>query len=118
MDVDADIPIVIRSHHCEVPDQVRADLERKITRLRKYFTGIDEAEIKFTHETDHHRHGEDLELCEVVVRGRGQTVRASARGADVKTAAERVVDKLEVNLTKLKSKLVQRSQPRRRASLH
>jgi ribosomal subunit interface protein len=118
MDNDIGIVIAIRSQHCDVPDALRTEMEHKIARLRKYFTGIERAEVCFRHETQHHRHGDDLEICEVAVYGRGHVVRASARGHDQKAAAERVVDKLEVNLTRLKTKLVGRSQPRRRSSVH
>lgn len=117
-DATTDIAIIIRSHHCDVPDVLRAEIERKVARLHRHFTAIEQADVTFTHETDHHRHGEDLERCEIVVRGHGRTVRASARGRDLRAAAERVVDKLDVNLARAKSKLVERSQPRRRPSLH
>ena len=118
MDNDIAIAIVVRSQHCEVPEALRVELEHKIARLRKYFTGLERAEVSFSHETEHHRHGDDLEICEVSVSGRGHVVRASARGHDQRVAVERVVDKLEVNLTRLKTKLVDRSQPRHRSSVH
>lgn len=112
------IAIVIRSQHCQVPEALRAEIEHKVVRLRRYFTGIERAEVCFRHDSRHHRHGDDLEVCEVTVSGRGHVVRASARGHDQRVAAERVVDKVEINLTRLKSKLVGRSQPRRRPSVN
>jgi ribosomal subunit interface protein len=54
-------------------------------------------------------------VCEVTVEGHGHHVRVKAAGADPFAAVDAAVDKLEQRLHRLKTKLVGRSQPRRRA---
>jgi putative sigma-54 modulation protein len=49
--------------------------------------------------------------------GHGLIVRAHANGPDVVTAVDRVVDKLEHRLTRLKGRLLARSHPRRNGSV-
>jgi putative sigma-54 modulation protein len=55
----------------------------------------------------------EKEVCEVTMHGHGHIVRARAAAADGLGAVDRVVDKLEHRLGKLKGKLVGRSHPRR-----
>jgi ribosomal subunit interface protein len=51
----------------------------------------------------------------VTMEGHGHVVRARASGPDMLTAVDRVVDKLELRLVRLKGRLVGRSHPRRQA---
>nr|MBA3655212.1 sigma 54 modulation/S30EA ribosomal C-terminal domain-containing protein [Actinomycetota bacterium] len=55
----------------------------------------------------------EKEICEVTMHGHGHIVRAKAAAADPLAAVDRVVDKLEHRMEKLKGKLVGRSHPRR-----
>jgi putative sigma-54 modulation protein len=55
----------------------------------------------------------EKEICEVTMHGHGHIVRAKAAAADPMAAVDKVVDKLEHRMEKLKGKLVGRSHPRR-----
>jgi putative sigma-54 modulation protein len=74
---------------------------------------MERAEVRFSEERNPRI--SDKEVCEVTVHGHGHVVRARATAGDSFAAVDRVVDKLEHQMIKLKGKLVGRSQPRRQA---
>jgi putative sigma-54 modulation protein len=105
--------IAIRGRHIEVSESLRSAVEQKIARLSRFVDGMERAEVRFTEERNHRI--AEREICEVTVHGHGHVVRARASAADTFAAVDRVVDKLEHQMIKLKGKLVGRSQPRRQA---
>ena len=108
--------IAIRHGHVEVSDALRAAVEEKVTRLTRYLDGMERAEVRFSEERNPRI--AEKEVCEVTMHGHGHIVRARATATDAFAAVDRVVDKLEHRMEKLKGKLVNRSHPRRHASLH
>ena len=103
--------IAIRSRNLEVTDPLRAVVEHKLTKLERFLDGMERAEVRFTEEKNPRI--AEREVCEVTVHGHGHVVRARACGTEPLVAVDRVVDKLEHQLVKLKSKLVGRSHVRR-----
>ena len=102
--------IAIRSRNLEVSDSLRSIVEQKVTKLGRFLEGIERAEVRFTEEKNPRI--PEREVCEVTVHGHGHVVRARAVGHEPLVAVDRVVDKLEHQLVKLKSKLVGRSHAR------
>jgi putative sigma-54 modulation protein len=90
---------------------MRATVEEKVSRLSRYLDGMERAEVWFAEEQNPRI--TDKEICEVTMHGHGHIVRAKAAAADPLAAVDRVVDKLEHRMEKLKGKLVGRSHPRR-----
>jgi putative sigma-54 modulation protein len=86
-----------------VSDRDRSFITEKVERLGRLLPGMDRAEIHFMEERNR-RIPEKLG-CEVTLFGHGHTVRAKANAADHLTAIDRVVEKLENKLSKLKAKL-------------
>jgi putative sigma-54 modulation protein len=107
------VEVQIRSRHVEVPGDVRAVAREKVARLARFLDGMDHAEVLFSEERNPRI--ADKEVCEVTLSGHGHHVRAKAAGPDHLVAIDRVVDKVEHRLEKLKGKLVGRSHPRRSA---
>ena len=103
--------IAIRGRNLEVSDTLRASVEEKVTRLARFVDGMERAEVRFSEERNPRI--AEREVCEVTVHGRGHIVRARATAPDTFGAVDRVVDKLEHQMEKLKGKLVGRSHPRR-----
>ena len=103
--------ISIHSRNVEVSDPLREAVGEKLSRLVRFLDGMDHAEVRF-HEERNPRIA-DKEVCEVTMHGHGHVVRARAAAADSFAAVDRVVDKLEHRIEKLKGKLVDRSHPRR-----
>lgn len=103
--------IVVRGRHVEVPERVKAHTLEKLAKLERFLEGMDTAEVRFTEEKNPRI--ADRETCEVTLHGHGHVVRAKASATDILAAVDRVTNKLEHSLEKLKGKLVGRSHPRR-----
>lgn len=108
--------IAIRGRNTSVSESLRATVEEKVTRLGRFLEGMERAEVRFSEERNPRI--SDREVCEVTMVGHGHIVRAKAAAADSSAALDRVVDKLEHRLGKLKGRLVSRSHPRRHHSSH
>lgn len=103
--------VTVSSRNVEVTDALRAAASDKIGRLER-FLAMDRAEVHFVEERN--ARIVDKDVCEVTMEGHGHHVRAKVAAADPFAAVEKVADKLEHQLTKLKKKLVGRSHPKHR----
>jgi putative sigma-54 modulation protein len=108
------VDISIQGRNVEVSELLRATVEEKVTRLGRHLDSMERAEVRFLEERNPRI--ADKEVCEVTVVGHGHIVRATAAASDTFAAVDRVVDKLEHRLEKLKGRLIGRSHPRRHAS--
>jgi putative sigma-54 modulation protein len=104
------VQVVIRSRNIELTERLRALAEDKITRVTKFFPGMDQAEITFFEEKNPRIANHDV--CEVTLHGHGHHIRAKANAIDAFAALDLVVDKLAHQLAKLKDKLVTRHHDR------
>jgi putative sigma-54 modulation protein len=107
--------IAVRGRNVDVSDALRAHAVEKVTRLARFLGGIEGADIRFSEERNPRI--PEREVCEVTLYGRGRTVRARAAAGDTAAAVDRVIDKLEHRMEKLKGKLIGRSHPRRHGSV-
>jgi putative sigma-54 modulation protein len=110
------VDIAIRHGHVEVSDSLRSTVEEKVNRLGRFLDGMERAEVRFSEERNPRI--AEKEVCEVTMHGHGHVVRARASATDAFAAVDRVVDKLEHRMEKLKGKLLNRSHPRRQPSVH
>jgi putative sigma-54 modulation protein len=109
------LDITIRGRHVEITTGLRTAVDQKLTRLARHVEGMDRAEVCFSEERNPRI--ADKEVCEVTMVGHGHIVRAKASGAEPLAALDRVIDRLEGRLRRLKGKLTDRSHPRRTGSL-
>ncbi len=107
--------IAIRHGKVDVSPTLRETVVEKVGRVGRFYDGIERAEVRFIEEVNPRI--ADREVCEVTMHGHGHVVRARAAATDPFAAVDRVVDKLENQMTKLKGKLLGRSHPRRTASV-
>ena len=94
-----------------VPDEVRQVVHAKVAKLGRLNPVLEHAEVRLTEDPD--APGAQRGRCEVTITGHGHTVRARAAARDLLVAVDKVVDKLEHQVERLKGKLVGRSHPRR-----
>lgn len=106
--------ISIQGRNVEVSDALREAVGEKLSRLVRFLDGMERAEVRFVEERNPRI--ADKEVCEVTMHGHGHVVRAHAAAADPFAAVDRVVDKLEHRIEKLKGKLAGRNHPRRAAA--
>lgn len=107
--------VTVSSRHLELTDSLRQAAEEKIGRLERFLDGMERAEVHFSEEKNPRI--ADRDVCEVTLAGHGHHVRTKAVAADPFAAVDVAVDKLEHQLHKLKTKLVGRSQPKKRKTL-
>lgn len=103
--------VTIRGRNVEVSDRLRAAAEEKIARLSRLHEGWEHAEVNFFEERNPRISAK--EVCEATLRGHGRIIRAKAASTDALGSLDRVVDKLEHQIEKLKSRLISRSHPKR-----
>lgn len=96
----------ISSRKAEISDGLDEYTREKIGRLDRYVEGINYAEVHFTEEQNPRI--ADKEVCEVTLEGHGHHVRCKVAAPDGFTAVDLAVNKLERQLRKLKTKLVNR----------
>jgi putative sigma-54 modulation protein len=109
------VEIAIRGRNVEVPEALRHTVEEKVAKLSRFLEGMEKAEVHFSEEKNPRI--ADKEVCEVTMHGHGHIVRARATATDTLAALDRVVDKLEHRMEKLKGKLVGRTHARRHGSV-
>lgn len=102
--------VVIRSRNIELDNRLKLLAEDKVTRVTKFFPGMDQAEITFFEEKN--RRIAKHDVCEVTLHGHGHHIRAKANAIDPFAALDLVIDKLAQQLSKLKDKLVTRHHDR------
>jgi len=95
----------------EVPDDVRARAKAKVEKLGRIAPVLERAEVRLAEDRD--APVASRKVCEVTMTGHGHTVRARAVAHDLAEAVDKVVDKLEHQVERLKGKLLARSHPRR-----
>ena len=103
--------VTVRGRNVEVSERLRTAVEEKVGRLSRHHDGWEHAEVKFFEERNPRISAK--EVCEATLRGHGRIIRAKAASADALVSLDRVVDKLEHQIDKLKSRLIGRSHPRR-----
>jgi len=104
------VEVTIRGRNVEVTDRLRAAAEEKVGRLSRHHEGWEHAEVQFLEERNPRISAK--EVCEATLRGHGRIIRAKAASADSLTSLDKVVDKLEHQIDKLKSRLISRTHPK------
>ncbi len=102
--------VTIRGRNVEVTDRLRTAAEEKVGRLSRHHDGWEHAEVHFIEERNPRISAK--EVCEATLRGHGRIIRAKAASADSLTSLDKVVDKLEHQIDKLKSRLISRTHPK------
>jgi putative sigma-54 modulation protein len=105
------LEVTVRGRNIEVTERLRTACEEKIGRLSRHHEGWEHAEVNFFEERNPRISAK--EVCEATLRGHGRIIRAKAASTDALGSLDRVVDKLEHQIDKLKSRLISRSHPRR-----
>jgi putative sigma-54 modulation protein len=105
------VEVTVRGRNIEVTERLRTAAQEKVGRLSRHHEGWEHAEVHFFEEKNPRI--SDKEVCEATLRGHGRIIRAKAASADALASLDKVVDKLEHQIDKLKSRLISRSHPRR-----
>lgn len=90
--------IIVRGKNIDVTDALKDYVDKRVGKLEKYFEGIHDAQVTLIVEKDTHRVEVTLPVNGVIFRGEEST-------PDMYSSIDLVVDKLEKQIAKYKSKL-------------
>ncbi len=104
-----DLDFSFKTKGVSLSDTDRDAIREKFSRLNHLADASTRVEVKLFEERNPSI--PEKEICEVTLHTKAAVVRAKGSGMGVLAAADRVYDRLEHRLEKLKGKLVDRSQP-------
>ena len=93
--------VIVRSRNVEVSDGLRDHVEKKIGKLEKFFDQVQEAQVTLSVEKERH-------IVEVTVPVNGMILRGQEESNDMYASVDMVVDKLEKQIDKYKTRLFKR----------
>ena len=99
--------VIVKGHHAHVTDGLKERATQKIEKVTRYYPRLMKAEIEFS-ENGGARAAIVKHRVEVILTAKQHVLRASARGPDPLTAVDRVVDKLESQVRRLKGKVTRK----------
>jgi putative sigma-54 modulation protein len=95
------VNIQIVGRHFDVSDRLRSHVEKEAAKLEKFFDRIVDCEVFIGTERQ-------IKEVEVIVHVRAHTLKATCGGNSVYQAVEDAMDKVKVQLKKLRGKLRER----------
>ena len=95
--------VIVKGHNVHVSDTVKDLATQKIEKVQRFFDKIQTMDIEFSEE--HNPRIADKHTIEVTLTTKAHVLRAHAAGPDQHTAVDRVVDKLEVQVKRLKGRM-------------
>ena len=107
--------VAVQGPKLTAPEEVRALARAKVAKLGRLTPVLERAEVRLSEDRD--APSSKRKVCEVTLTGHGHTLRAKAAAHDASVAVDKVVDKLEHQVERLKGKLLGRSHPRRSHTL-
>lgn len=95
--------ITIRSKNFEVSDQLRAYVERKVSKLDRFLADIDDARVDLAMQNT--KRAEHRQVAQITLRSsRGFTLRAEERSSDLRTAIDAAIEKMTRQIKRYKGK--------------
>lgn len=98
--------ITVSARGIEVTEALRATVDEKIGRLSRYVEGMDHAEVHFREERNPRI--ADKVVSEITLEGHGHVLRSKVAAPDAYAAIDIAEEKLERQLRKLKTRVIQR----------
>ncbi len=106
--------ITVHEKHTHVPQNIKDLAVEKLDKITRFVHDAHHVELDFIEQKT--KNPEQRYVCEVTVHCKKNFLKAHAEGADVAVALDLVIDKVEHQAQKLKSRRVSRFHPRKRDS--
>jgi len=104
--------VTVTGRGVEVAEEVGLAAREKVGKLSRFLDDWETADVHFSEQRNPRI--AEREVCEVTLHGHGHVVRAKASSPDAMASLDRVIDKLEHQVVKLKGRLMARTHPRHR----
>lgn len=95
--------VTIRGRNITVTDRIDEYVDKKVSKLSRYLSTIDEAHMELSTESTRSAH--DRQVAQLTVRSRGTILRAEERASDIFTAIDSVLDKMHRQIRRYKDRL-------------
>ncbi len=96
--------VVVKGKNMEVNERLKSFAEGKITKLSRVLPSIAEAEVEFS--TEKTKSADSRFIAQVTLKSNGQLIRAEQSAADTHSALNVVIDKLDQQIRRYKSRRV------------
>jgi len=96
--------MIVTGRNTHVSSHMKEVASSKLERIHRYFDRIQSLEVEFSEE--HNPRIAEPHIVEVTLKTKAHTLRAHAAGVDFATAVDRVAEKLERQVKRLKGKIV------------
>jgi putative sigma-54 modulation protein len=104
------VDIILRARNCDVAERVKAEARRKVEHATRIFDRVTDLEISFSEE--HNPRIPNPASVEITARTKRHTVRAVGSGEDHAEAVDQAIGRLERQLRRYKTRMVERRRPR------
>ncbi len=97
------VEVEIYGHNLEVTERINGYVTKKVSRLDRYLSGIDEARVDLTFVKSA-RSSADRQVSQITIRGKGFILRSEERADDIFAAVDTAVDKMQRRIERFKGK--------------
>lgn len=97
------LDVQINTRNLDMTDRIRDYVNKKVSKLDRYLTGIEDARIELDYSKSA-RSANDRHVAEITLRGKGFILRSEERSDDIFTAIDAVVDKMQRQIERFKGR--------------
>jgi len=94
--------IQIKSRNIEVNDQLRAQIEKKVSKLERFMPSIDEARVELGVQQT--KSAGDRQIVQLTLRANNTILRAEERASDVYTSLDNALEKMTRQIERYKGR--------------
>lgn len=95
--------IEITGRNLEITDRLNDYVTKKVSKLDRYLSDIDEAHIELSHAKSA-RSASDRQVAQLTIRGKGFILRSEERADDIYAALDTALDKMQRRIERYKGK--------------
>src|SRR3990172_10851781 len=100
--------VTVRGRNITVSDRLDEYVNKKVSKLDRYLTTIDEARMDLSVEKT--RSAQDRQVAQLTVRSHGTILRAEERDQDIFAAIDAVMNKMYRQISRFKERMYQRGE--------
>ncbi len=97
------LKVDIFTRNMEVTDRINDYVNKKVSKLDRFLTGIDEARVDLDYNKSA-RSASDRQVAQITIRGKGYILRSEERADDIFSAIDAALEKMQRQIERFKGK--------------
>jgi putative sigma-54 modulation protein len=97
------IEVQVYARNMEVTDRIRDYAVKKVSKLERFLSGIDEARVDLAYAKSA-RSAEDRQVAQITIRGKGFILRSEERSSDIFAALDTALERMQRQIERFKGK--------------